>query len=211
MKRILLLILIPVLLSFQSVPNKVRVYIAGDSTAQSYDTTKTLQRGWGQFLSLYFNDKVEVVNKAKAGRSTKSFQDEGRWAEIVSNIRKGDWVIIQFGHNDTSNKPERHGYGPVIWAGAEMIKLLNSQYPRMNDSAVQYYTTPQNTTSPIFSADANVGRPETIIAGSSRKTENAPVIFVIGDSTAKNGQGKGDGDMIQTILIQFPRIISLLY
>ena len=108
MKRILLLILIPVLLSFQSVPNKVRIYIAGDSTAQSYDTTKTLQRGWGQFLSLYFNDKVEVVNKAKAGRSTKSFQDEGRWAEIVSNIRKGDWVIIQFGHNDTSNKPERH-------------------------------------------------------------------------------------------------------
>ena len=108
MKRILLLILIPVLLSFQSVPNKVRIYIAGDSTAQSYDTTKTLQRGWGQFLSLYFNDKVEVVNKAKAGRSTKSFQDEGRWAEIVSNIRKGDWVIIQFGHNDTSDKPERH-------------------------------------------------------------------------------------------------------
>ncbi len=88
-----------------------------------------------------------------------------------------------------------HGYGPVIWAGAEMIKLLNSQYPRMNDSAVQYYTTPQNTTSPIFSADANVGRPETIIAGSSRKTEKAPVVFVIGDSTAKNGQGKGDGDM----------------
>ena len=88
-----------------------------------------------------------------------------------------------------------HGYGPVIWAGAEMIRLLNSQYPKMNDSAVQYYSTPQNSTSPIFSSDANVGRPEAIVAGSSRKNENAPVVFVIGDSTVKNGQGKGDGDM----------------
>jgi unsaturated rhamnogalacturonyl hydrolase len=52
-----------------------------------------------------------------------------------------------------------HGYGPVIWAGAEMIKLLNSQYPKMNDSAVQYYSTPQKTTSPIFNV-AISGRPE---------------------------------------------------
>lgn len=107
MKKTLLLILIPFLLSFQS-SGKIRVYIAGDSTAQTYDTTKTLQRGWGQMLPSFFDDKVEVINKAKAGRSTKSFQDEGRWAEIVSDIRKGDWVMIQFGHNDTSDKPERH-------------------------------------------------------------------------------------------------------
>jgi len=108
MKKIFLFFFIPFLFSFQANPDKIHIYIAGDSTAQTYDTTKTLQRGWGQFLSLYFNDKVEVINKAKAGRSTKSFQDEGRWAEIVLNIRKGDWVIIQFGHNDTSDKPERH-------------------------------------------------------------------------------------------------------
>lgn len=44
-----------------------------------------------------------------------------------------------------------HGYGPVIWAGAEMIKMLKSQHPKMNDSAVQYYRTEQNTTEPIFS------------------------------------------------------------
>lgn len=87
-----------------------------------------------------------------------------------------------------------HGYGPVIWAGAEMIKLLNSKYPKMNDSAVQYYSTPQNTTAPIFGV-AISGRPEEIIAGSSRRNENAPVIFVIGDSTVKNGMGKGDDNM----------------
>lgn len=123
MKKILVLILLPVLFSFQSAPDKVRIYIAGDSTAQTYDTTKTLQRGWGQMLSSFLDDKVEVINKAKAGRSTKSFQDEGRWTEIVSNIRKGDWVIIQFGHNDTSDKPERHA-SPADFRN-NLIKFIN--------------------------------------------------------------------------------------
>ena len=43
-----------------------------------------------------------------------------------------------------------HGYGPVLWAGAEMINLLNKQHPKMNDSAVQYYRTEQKTSEPIF-------------------------------------------------------------
>lgn len=48
------------------------------------------------------------------------------------------------------NKYAAHGYGPVIWAGAEMIKLMQNLYPKMNDSAVQFYVKPQDTTSPIF-------------------------------------------------------------
>ena len=43
-----------------------------------------------------------------------------------------------------------HGYGPVLWAGAEMINMLNKQHPKMNDSAVQYYRTEQKTSEPIF-------------------------------------------------------------
>ena len=46
-----------------------------------------------------------------------------------------------------------HGYGPVLWAGAEMIRLLNTQHPQMNDSAVQYYQEKQKTTAPIFAVD----------------------------------------------------------
>ncbi len=83
-----------------------------------------------------------------------------------------------------------HGYGPVIWAGAEMINLLKKQYPKMNDSAVQYYAKEQTTPAPIFSIN-NSGRQD-IPAGSSRVNENAPVVFMIGDSTMKNGSGKGD-------------------
>lgn len=85
-----------------------RIFIAGDSTAQGYDTTKTVMRGWGQMLPDFLPDGVEVVNCAKAGRSTKSFRAEGRWDTIINKVQPGDWVIIQFGHNDTSSKPERH-------------------------------------------------------------------------------------------------------
>lgn len=87
---------------------KTRIFIAGDSTAQGYDTTKTVMCGWGQILPSLLNDEVEVINCAKAGRSTKSFRDEGRWDSIMNRVQPHDWVLIQFSHNDTSVKPERH-------------------------------------------------------------------------------------------------------
>lgn len=84
-----------------------------------------------------------------------------------------------------------HGYGPVLWAGAEMIKLLDNQYPKMNDKAVQFYQTEQKTSAPIFSLG---GRDDQIVSGSTRKNKSNPVILLIGDSTVKNGRGKGDND-----------------
>jgi lysophospholipase L1-like esterase len=122
MKNIIpLLLLVSVCLAFSGKP-KVRIFIAGDSTAQTYDTTKTIQRGWGQELGSFFGDEVEVVNRAKAGRSTKSFIDEGRWDSIMKNVKKGDYVLIQFGHNDTSTKPERHA-SPKDYR-ANLIKFI---------------------------------------------------------------------------------------
>ncbi|HET9570239.1 MAG TPA: rhamnogalacturonan acetylesterase [Bacteroidales bacterium] len=100
-----------VLLAFCSCSSSqklTRIFIAGDSTAQGYDTTRTLQRGWGQYLGNYFDSSVEVVNLAKAGRSSGSYINEGRWDSLIVKVHKGDWVLIQFGHNDTSTKPERH-------------------------------------------------------------------------------------------------------
>jgi rhamnogalacturonyl hydrolase YesR/lysophospholipase L1-like esterase len=83
-----------------------------------------------------------------------------------------------------------HGYGPVIWAAAEMIKLFNTHYPKMNDSAVQFYSSPIATNAPIFNVN-DASRPDEIVAGSTRKNHH-PVVFLIGDSTMKNGRGKGD-------------------
>lgn len=85
-----------------------------------------------------------------------------------------------------------HGYGPALWAGAEMIGLLKKQHPKMNDSAVQYYDAEQTTSAPIFSVSTS-GRSEEP-AGTSRVNKNAPVVLMIGDSTMKNGSGRGDGD-----------------
>lgn len=83
-----------------------------------------------------------------------------------------------------------HGYGPVLLAGAEMINLLNKQHPKMNDNAIQFYDENFSTSAPIFSV-TDSSRPEEISAGSTRKT-GKPVLFLIGDSTVKNGRGKGD-------------------
>ncbi len=88
---------------------KIRLYIAGDSTAQTYDRERDgLITGWGQMIGECFTDAVEIRNHAIGGRSTKSFLAEGRWDRILNEIRPGDYVFIQFGHNDTSTNPERH-------------------------------------------------------------------------------------------------------
>lgn len=75
---------------------------------QTYKEDETPMRGWGQYFSGHFTEEVAVVNKAIGGRSTKTFLSEGRWQGIVDQLKKGDWVFIQFGHNDGSNKPERY-------------------------------------------------------------------------------------------------------
>ena len=58
------------------------------------------ERGWGQLLPEFINDKAVVVNYSKNGRSTRTFIEEGLWTELIKNVQKGDFVIVQFGHND---------------------------------------------------------------------------------------------------------------
>ncbi|MGM9551065.1 MAG: stalk domain-containing protein [Clostridia bacterium] len=89
--------------------DKVKIFIAGDSTAQSYRENMAPQAGWGQMLHMFFDDSVIIENRAMAGRSLKSFFNEGRWGGILNDAQEGDYVIIQFGHNEGSyNKPERY-------------------------------------------------------------------------------------------------------
>lgn len=83
-----------------------------------------------------------------------------------------------------------HGYGPMLLAGAEMIELSKNWFPKMNDSAIHFYAQTQPYTEPIFEV-GNPRHPPYKKAGSSRKGKH-PVVFVIGDSTVKNGRDKGD-------------------
>lgn len=77
------------------------VYLVGDSTmAARPDSAPTLERGWGQMLARYLDTSVVVRNAAANGRSTKSFLAEGRWAAVRDSLRRGDYVLVEFGHND---------------------------------------------------------------------------------------------------------------
>ena len=76
------------------------IYLIGDSTMSDKPLTGSPERGWGQVFALYVRPGVHIENHAKNGRSTKSFIKEGRWEEVRSKLKAGDYVLIQFGHND---------------------------------------------------------------------------------------------------------------
>lgn len=108
------------------------VYLIGDSTmadySNNYDEGKDYMKtrypiaGWGQVFQPVLNrnnltalshiiktDSVFVDNRARGGRSTRTFFEEGRWSSVQKNLRKGDLVLMQFGHNDAAEtKPERY-------------------------------------------------------------------------------------------------------
>ncbi|MEU1404743.1 rhamnogalacturonan acetylesterase [Streptomyces sp. NPDC005728] len=85
------------------------VYIAGDSTAAQKYADAAPETGWGMALSFFLRKEVKVANHAVNGRSSKSFVDEGRLDAILSVIRPGDFLIVQFAHNDEkSTDPTRY-------------------------------------------------------------------------------------------------------
>lgn len=89
------------------------VYMAGDSTVQTYDEYWKPQAGWGQMIDRYFTDDVAFDNHAIGGRSSKTFITEGRLDTVLRMIRPGDYFLIQFGHNDaTISVPERYASVP---------------------------------------------------------------------------------------------------
>lgn len=79
----------------------ITVYLAGDSTMAQKADDKRPETGWGERLQSHFDERrVKVDNHAQNGRSTKNFIAEGRWQKIVDSLKKGDYVFIEFGHND---------------------------------------------------------------------------------------------------------------
>jgi len=86
------------------------IFVIGDSTAANKDTTGgKVERGWAMMLQDCFDpDFIVVDNHAVNGRSSKSFIDEGRWGKVLEKIKPGDYVIIQFGHNDEKPQADRH-------------------------------------------------------------------------------------------------------
>ena len=112
----------PVVDDSRTTPAQIRdpklptLWIVGDSTLNSNSPL----RGWGQELAQFFDvSKINVVNRAIGGRSSRTFQYEGRWDKLLSELKKGDFVILQFGHNDVGqyddpkakDRPSLHSEG----------------------------------------------------------------------------------------------------
>ena len=99
------------------------VYLAGDSTCTVKLPERRPETGWGELLQQYFDPaRVKIDNHAQNGRSTKSFISEGRWQAIIDKLKKGDYVFVQFGHNDESkDKGER--YTPPADYRANLVRF----------------------------------------------------------------------------------------
>jgi pectinesterase len=110
MRTLRALPLLVLLAGFAFPGRPVTVFLAGDSTMAQKLASRRPETGWGERLQEHFDtDRVRVQNHARNGRSTRTFLSEGRWRAIVDELRPGDYVLIQFGHNDASpDKPDRY-------------------------------------------------------------------------------------------------------
>lgn len=112
--------------------SKTNIYLVSDSTVQSYEDNFYPQTGWGQVFVQFFKDgdkyveeavtdcpypqariyetpDLHIENRAIGGRSSRSFIEEGKWDNLLPKLKEGDFVFLQFGHNDaTINRPERY-------------------------------------------------------------------------------------------------------
>jgi lysophospholipase L1-like esterase len=111
-----------------------KLFIAGDSTASTYQPNPKNQQGWGAVLQPFFDERrLRVVDAARGGRSSRTFVTEGHWERMLAEVRAGDFVIIQFGHNDAgalnqeppgSTRPLR-ARGTIPGVGAESEEIDN--------------------------------------------------------------------------------------
>ena len=131
---------------------KRTIFLAGDSTVQSYKTADFPQCGWGAMLWKYFSEKDVVVtfpedtafenvtryelsditidNRAMAGRSCRSFFDEGRWQDLLKNVREGDFVLYQFAHNDANKEKEERFIAPDSYKDKLIKDYINPVFEK---------------------------------------------------------------------------------
>ncbi len=108
-KLVLLLAVAFVLCSaFRADKPVVTIFMIGDSTMANKLDGGNPERGWGMVLPGFFSEDIKIDNHAANGRSSRSFISEGRWAKVISKVKKGDYVFIQFGHNDEKADSIRH-------------------------------------------------------------------------------------------------------
>jgi lysophospholipase L1-like esterase len=103
--RYFYLSLLIALLSFApTAKKKIKVWMIGDSTMCNYEPVRSPLTGWGMPFAGFFDSTVTIKNMARGGRSTRTFISEKRWQPVADSLQQGDYVLIQFGHNDEAKE-----------------------------------------------------------------------------------------------------------
>lgn len=117
-----------VLISFVPADRKTTVYLVGDSTMADKTVDAWPETGWGMPFHYFFDSTIVVDNRAKNGRSTRTFIEEGRWKAIMAQLQPGDYVLVQFGHND--EVPTKRSYTPPKQFTANLDKFVDDARSR---------------------------------------------------------------------------------
>lgn len=125
MKKIIGALSILVLMAFGLPGHKVVVYMIGDSTMADKPLAGNPERGWGQLFPGFFTEDVQIRNYAVNGRSTKNFLKEGRWDSVMKYLKKGDYVFIQFGHNDEKSEDTNRYAAPNALYRINLTRFVN--------------------------------------------------------------------------------------
>lgn len=119
--------------------NRPTVFITGDSTVKNTDSDEDGMWGWGALASTIFNEKkINVVNAAKAGRSLRSYLNEGRWDKVVNSLQAGDYVLIEFGHNDIGKIDEQKYRACIATADDTCHVYRLKDFKPMNGANAEY-------------------------------------------------------------------------
>jgi lysophospholipase L1-like esterase len=121
-RRLVALASFLILTSFLSPQQKIRVWLIGDSTMSDKEVKAYPETGWGMPFENFFDSAIIVDNRAKNGRSTKSFIAEQRWQAVMDQLKEGDYVFIQFGHND--EVPTKSTYTPQDQFTANLVRFI---------------------------------------------------------------------------------------
>jgi lysophospholipase L1-like esterase len=108
MKKIIFFSFLVISVTAFAPKKKINVWLIGDSTMAWKKPQNDPESGWGEGLKHFINGSATVHNHAASGRSTKSFVNEKRWQAVLDSIRPGDYVVIQFGHNDEKPAASLH-------------------------------------------------------------------------------------------------------
>lgn len=150
------------MMSFIPASKKLTIYLIGDSTLAVKSASAFPETGWGMPFANFFSKDVFVDNRAKNGRSTKTFIAENLWAPVLSGLQKGDYVLIQFGHNDEVKT--KVSYTPEADFVKNLLKFVEESRAK---GAIPVLITPVARRS--FDADGKVNETHQVYAALVRE------------------------------------------